>query len=220
MSSDAQSILGNNEKAATGIDAIMAGRVRGSFSVRTSKYWFIKIFYIEIYCFLSLLSLWTSGMHLLPYAHCVKTALVCTPPSSLPSCPMCCSQTENGNIRYSALKFNDRNKSTDPRQRLTRLLSVASLSRKYVRACQAFFFLERTFAITQSVHVYVFYCNSSLLQSAPFFFFLGFLSSTADAVLLERPCLSTAPFSSTAKLLERKRDDSFFFFFLLLCTSN
>lgn len=38
MSSDAQSILGNNEKAATGIDAIMAGRVRGSFSVRTSKY--------------------------------------------------------------------------------------------------------------------------------------------------------------------------------------
>lgn len=153
-------------------------------------------------------------MHLLPYAHCVATALVCTPPSSLPSCPMCCSQTENGNIRCSALKFNDSNKSTDPRQRLTRLLSVASLSRKHVRACQAFFFLERTFAITQSVHVYVFYCNSSLLQSAPFFyFFLGFLSSTADAVLLERPCLSTAPFSSTAKLLERKRDDSFFFFF-------
>lgn len=152
-------------------------------------------------------------MHLLPYAHCVATALVCTPPSSLPSCPMCCSQTENGNIRYSALKFNDRNKSTYPRQRLTRLLSVASLSRKYVRACQAFFFGADVCYHPKCACVCYFIAIHRYYSLHHFFFFWGFLSSTADAVLLERPCLSTAPFSSTAKLLERKRDDSFFFFF-------
>lgn len=152
-------------------------------------------------------------MHLLPYAHCVATALVCTPPSSLPSCPMCCSQTENGNIRCSALKFNDSNKSTDPRQRLTRLLSVASLSRKHVRACQAFFFWSGRLLSPKVCMCMYFIAIHRYYSLHHFFFFVGFLSSTADAVLLERPCLSTAPFSSTAKLLERKRDDSFFFFF-------
>lgn len=159
-------------------------------------------------------------MHFLPYAHCVATALVYTPLSSLASCPMCCSQTENGNIRYSALKFNDRNKSTDPRQRLTRLLSVASLSRKHVRACQAFFFLERTFAITQSVHVYVFYCNSSLLQSAPFFFFFWvFFRQLPMLYYSSDHACPLPPFPPQRSFLNAK-EMILSFFFWLLCTSN
>lgn len=219
MSSDAQSILGNNEKAATGIDAIMAGRVRGSFSVRTSKYWFIKIFYIEIYCFLSLLSLWTSGMHLLPYAHCVATALVCTPPSSLPSCPMCCSQTENGNIRYSALKFNDRNKSTDPRQRLKRLLSVASLSRKYVRACQAFFF-GADVCYHQKCACVCILLQFIAITVCTIFFFGGFSFVNCRCCITRATMLVHCPLSLHSEASWTQKRWFFLFFFLLLCTSK
>lgn len=157
-------------------------------------------------------------MHLLPYAHCVATALVCTPPSSLPSCPMCCSQTENGNIRYSALKFNDRNKSTDPRQRLTRLLSVASLSRKYVRACQAFFFGADVCNHQKCACVCILLQFIAITVCTIFFFGVFFRQLPMLYYSSDHAC-PLPPFPPQRSFLNAK-EMILSFFFLLLCTSN
>lgn len=158
-------------------------------------------------------------MHLLPYAHCVATALVCTPPSSLPSCPMCCSQTENGNIRYSALKFNDRNKSTDPRQRLTRLLSVASPSRKYVRACQAFFFGADVCYHQKCACVCILLQFIAITVCTIFFFLWVFFRQLPMLYYSSDHACPLPPFPPQRSFLNAK-EMILSFFILLLCTSN